>query len=181
MSRALDRLVAGTPAAWLRVIECDALIKAFARAFGVEAPSLRGFTPDEALDAFRSFTAACMEEALVDGAVAARYREGIGDEALALGARVRRLLLVREDDAFLVTRFFYRGIGIEIAGELPGPLSFEPCAFSRRYSPACCWFMSAFDEGFMRGITGLVDARLIFSQRLTEGAPCCEASFEVPA
>ena len=36
---------------------------------------------------------------------------------------------------------------------------------------------AAFDEGFLCGLLE-VDARLVFSCRLTEGAPCCRACYE---
>ena len=65
----------------------------------------------------------------------------------------------------------------EVARFSEGGLRFGPCSFSQRYSPRCCWFMSAFDEGFLRGLLG-TDARLVFSCRLTEGAACCRARFE---
>ena len=48
----------------------------FAKAFDVDPPAVGNLTADEALIAFREFTAACMEEALADEQLAAAYRAG---------------------------------------------------------------------------------------------------------
>jgi hypothetical protein len=81
---------------------------------------------------------------------------------------------VRPSNAFRLVRFLYRGIGIELSGELPDAVRFGPCSFAQRYTPADCWFMSAFDEGFMCGIMG-IEGELCFECRLTDGSPCCRA------
>ena len=167
----------GEPPAWLRKVEAEALMEGFAEAFDVEPPQLESLSADEALAAFREFTAACMDAASEDAGVAARYRARLGERAYDLGVKVRSLLMVRRSQALHVTRFFYRGIGIELTGELPGALRFGSCSFAQRYTPANCWFMSAFDEGFMRGMMGdrKAECSLSFTCRLTEGAPCCRA------
>ena len=132
---------------------------------------------DQALEVFREFTAACMEAALVDEETAKAYRARLGTEARELGRRVRLAVPVHPCDSFRLVRFFYRGIGIELAGEVPGAMRFGPCSFAQRYTPADCWFMSAFDEGFMCGVMG-VEGELCFDCRLTEGAACCRARLE---
>ena len=154
-----------------RKLEVAVLMRAFARAFDVEPPRTA------TLSAFRSFTAACMEAALADACVAERYRTRLGEEACCLGARVRSIPGVWIIGASRITRLLYRGIGIELHGDLPGSLEFCPCYFSERYTPADCWFMAAFDEGFMRGISGCEGANLVFRCRLTEGASRCCARF----
>ena len=180
IAAALDPLWDRMPPAWVRRAESAALMRVFARAFDVEAPA------PATLGAFRAFTAACMEAALADPQLAASYRERLGKGAYGLGSKVRAALGLRGSEAggsrqaeraFRVTRFFYRGIGIELSGALPGNLRFGPCYFAERYTPADCYFMSAFDEGFMRGIIGDPDGSLAFTCRLTEGAPCCRARF----
>lgn len=174
---AFETLYDRMPPARVRKFELVALMEVFARAFEVEAPAFGGASADEALRMFREFTAACMEEALADSAVAERYRARLGEGAYALGSQVRRALAVRPSNAMRVARYFYRGIGIELTGDIPGDLRFGPCSFASRYTPLDCWFMSAFDEGFLRGISGQKCAELVFSCRLTEGAPCCRARF----
>ena len=160
-----------------RKIEVDVLLRSFARAFGVETPSLRGQSAHQALLTYREFTAACMELAQRDDWVAKLLRARLGDEAQSLGRTVRRLVPGASVRSFALARLLYHGIGIELAGEIPGKLRFFPCSFAARYTPEDCWFMSAFDEGFIRGISGLADANLTFTCRLTQGDSCCLARF----
>ena len=163
--------------AWLRKIEVAVLLRSFSRAFGVEPPSLRGQSARETLTTYREFTAACMELAQRDDRVAKLLRARLSDEAQSLGRTVRRLVPGASVRPFALARLLYRGIGIELAGEIPGKLRFFPCSFAARYTPEDCWFMSAFDEGFIRGISGLADANLTFTCRLTQGDSCCLARF----
>lgn len=181
---AFEALYDRMPPAWMRKVEVAVLMDVFARAFDVDAPSLEGADAGEALVRFREFTAACMEACVeaagADEAAAARYRDRLGAEALELGRKVRRSLGVRRSNALRVARFFYRGIAIDLDGALPGTLRFGPCFFAGRYSAGDCKFMSAFDEGFIRGLSGLENAALEFSCRLTEGEACCLARFSKP-
>ena len=171
---AFETMLDRTPPEWLRKLEVGALRGAFAKAFDVEPPALEDLSADEALAAYREFTAACMEAALADEGVAAAYRARLGEEARELGRKVRATVPVRPSSAFRLVKFFYRGIGIELSGEAPGAVRFGPCSFAQRYTPADCWLMSAFDEGFICGIKG-IEGTLCFDCRLTEGAACCRA------
>lgn len=168
----LDR----TPPAFVRKIEASVLLDLFAKAFDVKAPALEDVSADAALATYREFSAACMEAALADPATAQQYRTRLRAHALELGEKVRAVLGVRSSQAMRVASFFYRGIGIELSGSLPGKLRFGPCSFSSRYTPGCCWLMSGFDEGFLCGLSGYPRAELGFECRLTEGAPCCWAN-----
>ena len=160
-----------------RKIEVDVLLRSFSRAFGVEAPSLRGQSAHQALLTYREFTASCMELAQRDERVEKFLRARLGDEAQKLGRRVRRWVPGAAARPLELAQYLYRGIGIGLSGELPGELRFAPCAFAARYTPEDCWFMSAFDEGFIRGISGIEDASLTFACRLTQGDSCCMARF----
>lgn len=177
MLAAFETLLDRTPPAWVRKYEVAALTGAFAEAFGVEAPDMEPLSADEALSTYREFTAACMETALEDAALAEAYREQLGLSARELGAKVRAIVPVRRESAFRLVRFLYRGIGIELSGEVPGDVRFGPCSFAQRYTPADCYLMSAFDEGFICGVTG-VEGKLSFTCRLTEGAASCCARLE---
>lgn len=153
-----------------------ALLDVFAVTFGVEAPHVIGKNPDDALFAFREFTAACMEEALASPAYAARKRVELEARAFAFGEKVRRVLRPGEDElAELVSRL-YSAIGIEVTGAVPGTLVFHRCSFAQRYTPALCAFMGAFDSGFVGGLAG--GGSLRFEARISEGAPCCRARLE---
>ena len=177
MLAAFEKMLSWPPPAWVRKVEAAVIMGVFANAFDVDAPALEDRPADECLAVFREFTAACMEEALKGGSAAAPYRERLGVGGFRLGSQLRDMLNVRSTSAFPFAQFVYRGIGIELASDGSGNLQFGPCSFAQRYSPECCWFMSAFDEGFLRGLLG-TNAHLVFSCRLTEGAPCCLARFE---
>lgn len=166
------------PPAAVRWLETMVLMRAFGRAFGVEVPSLRGLSADDALGTYREFTAACMEMALADKRLAEALRSRLGAEALRLGRTMRLFVPLPRACAFASARYFYRGIGIGLEKSGEDGLLFCPCFFAGRYTPADCWFMSAFDEGFLRGLLGREHADLAFSCRLTEGAPHCMARFQ---
>ncbi len=169
--------LAKEPPAWVRKAELELLMQTFAKAFEVEPPSLAGMDGDDALACYREFTAACMELALEDENMARHLRGRLGTEAFRLGTMVRYTLGLQPGQDFAAVRFFYRGIGIELEAEPVAQLCFGSCAFASRYTPADCWFMSAFDEGFLQGMLGEPESRLSFECRLTEGAPCCRARF----
>ena len=177
MLAAFQKMLGWPPPAWVRKAEAAVIMGVFANAFDVDTPALEDRPADECLAVFREFSAACMEEALKGGSAAAPYRERLGAGGFRLGSQLRDMLHVSSTSAFPFAQFVYRGIGIELASDGSGNLQFGPCSFAQRYSPAYCWFMSAFDEGFLRGLFG-TDAHLVFSCRLTEGAPCCRARFE---
>lgn len=174
MLEAVEKMLGWPPPAWVRKVEAATILGVFAKAFDVDPPATEDLSADEALFVFREFTAACMEAALADERVAAEYRARLGAGGLRLGTQLRALLNVRLSSSFAFAQFLYRGIGIELVADEAGCLQFGPCFFAGRYTPADCWFMSAFDEGFLRGIMS-VDGSLHFSCRLTEGAECCRA------
>lgn len=159
----------------VRRVGIQALCLTFARAFDVEPPDVMRCPAERALGAFREFSAACMEEALVSPAYAADRRERLGQLACELGAKVRKVLQPRDDERMDLVRALYAAIEIDVVGQIPGELRFRRCYFSTRYTPALCSFMSAFDSGFVGGLCGGVG--LEFTERLTAGAPCCRAAY----
>ena len=67
-----------------------------------------------------------------------------------------------------------RAIGIDLDRDpRTGDVVIGRCAFSRIYTPAVCEFVSALDAGICRGLTG--GTTLVFTARITEGAPACRA------
>ena len=160
-----------------RKVEVAVLLRSFSRALGVEAPSLRGASGDEALRMYGAFTAACLRMALEDERTERYARRRLGEEAFALGARLRPLAGVCPWGGRGLASLLYEGICIKLAWEDGQRVRFGPCAFAAHYSPGVCGLMSAFDEGFLRGILGEPKARLEFACRITEGAPYCRARF----
>ena len=70
----------------------------------------------------------------------------------------------------------YQVIGIDFAGTADGRVRIARCGFAAAYSPAVCRLIGALDAGLLAGLSG--GDRLAFSQRITEGAPCCLARLE---
>ena len=149
MLAAFEKVLGWPPPAWVRKVEVAVILGAFAKAFDVDPPALEDRQADECLPVFCEFTAACMEAALADEQVAAMYRARLREGGFRIGSQLRSTLNVRASSSFAFAQFLYRGIGMED-----------------------CWFMSAFDEGFLCGIMG-IEGSLCFSCRLTEGAACC--------
>ncbi len=166
---------------WAEVIVVQILCNTFARAFEVEAPrvgqvcaSYEHDRPD--LYAFTEFSAACIEEALQSPSYAAERKERLTILAEKLGNQVRVVLAPSDERlAHLVSRF-YRIIGIDVTGDIPGTLVFRQCFFSKRYTPEICAFMSAFDSGFISGLCA--GGKLTFTMRITEGCSNCRACFD---
>ena len=171
---AFEKMLGWPPPAWVRKVEVAAILGVFAKAFDVDPPALEDRPVEECLPVFREFTAACMEAALADEQVAAMYRARLRAGGFRIGSQLRSTLNVRASSSFAFAQFLYRGVGIELTADESGGLKFGPCFFSERYTPEDCWFMSAFDEGFLCGIMG-IEGSLCFNCRLTEGAACCRA------
>ena len=108
-----------------------------------------------------------------------RARPNVDPEALysvsyTLGQRLRHITgLTDPRDLRRLVFWLYSGIGISMGGKLPGEVSVSGCFFSDYYTPAQCAMMSNMDSGIVGGIMG--GGKLIFTQRITEGAPCCKA------
>ncbi len=156
------------------------LCDTFARTFDVEAPRVWGLRASEEckrpdLFAFREFSAACIEEALLSPSYAAQRRKRLRELAERLGHSVRIALAPEDKELADLVTHLYSLIGIEVQGQVPGSLVFRRCYFSERYTPKLCAFMSAFDDGFISGLCG--GGQLVFSTRITEGHTGCEACF----
>ena len=97
--------------------------------------------------------------------------------ALELGTKARRLLHVRGDQAAIDTLCaFYRHIGIEARRVGRDQVEVTRCLFAAGFSPATCRLIAALDDGFAAGLAG--GGHLVFSARITEGAPACRARLE---
>jgi hypothetical protein len=165
--------------------------RATAAAFGTTASRRPAAVSSDRLAEYARFTAAEAGRHAGDGAVAERLFQN----AAALGRLARRGLRVRSpEEALDALTFLYRCIGIEIdgrggRGSRPGgapvgaagapreagviDLRVTRCFFSTYYCEDTCRLMSAMDAGI---VAGLFDgASLEFSQRLTDGSPCCRA------
>ncbi len=142
-----------------------------ATALGGVAPPLRTLNAEQTLAVFRDFTA---QAAVSQNASPAAF-ERLFAVTHRYGKRLRSAFGVAStDDAMAVARVVYRAIGIDFVGRTTGEITFNRCFFSEVYTPQICAFMSALDAGLLAGLSD--GGRLVFSERITEGHPCCRAS-----
>jgi hypothetical protein len=150
-----------------------------AAAFECARPRLRGLSYEQCLLAYATFTAERAGRALQGGDLselsARLYRN-----AYRIGRAPGRLLRVRSvDDVIAVGRFLYGILDIDFQGSGSGDIVIGRCYFSRFYSADVCRLMSGMDRGLLAGLAGT--GELVFSERITEGRPCCRARFALAA
>lgn len=150
----------------------DELAAAAAAGFGCQLPPWCGKGYAERLAQFARFSAEQATAAYGKGREAA-VREALRWHAERLGGRLRRRLGVRSHQQGLrALTVLYRQIGIH-ACVREGGVEVTRCSFSSVYDAAVCHVMSAMDEGICAGLTG--GRELVFTMRITEGAPRCVA------
>jgi hypothetical protein len=175
MSPLLARLLTHTPA----IVKRQALVQLFratAAAFQADMPRLSGLSREQCLLAYAQFTADQVEEALHQGGDHSELQERLYRNAYRLGRTPGWLLRVQGvDDVMALGRLLYGILDIDFEGSDDGEITICRCYFSGFYSPEACQVMSAMDRGLLAGLAGGGD--LIFSQRITEGHPCCRARF----
>jgi hypothetical protein len=173
MSLAL-RLVDGHIPAFARRAALRALFATTAAGFGCPVPPLEGLDADALLRRYARFTRDQAEAALRNGrdlpALSGRLEGG----ARALGGRLGAGLRLRTtEDAMAAARMLYGLLDIDLRGTRDGEITIRRCAFSDTYSAEVCRLVGALDSGLLAGLSG--GDRLEFTQRITEGAPCCLA------
>jgi len=156
----------------------DDLLRLTAAAFGQECPEWRGSSHRERLHRFAHFSRSQAEKAIKQG-TALTVRKILYENARHLGQELRARLPIRDRaDVAAALHHLYRMLAIELTVDPLGAVTVRRCFFEPCYSPEVCRFISALDEGIVAGICG---GRLVFSQRLTEGADACRARIEWPA
>jgi hypothetical protein len=153
------------------------LFRVTAAAFGRQAPDLHGLSRREMLRRYAQFTRAQAEESMSAGS-SDGIRKKLFDNSRSLARDIRRRLPIRSRaDETAVLRFLYRSLDIDKQVDAQGAVRIRRCFFASQYSPEVCRFMAAMDEGMVAGICG---GRLVFSQRLTEGAEACRGLITWP-
>ena len=156
----------------------DDLLRLTAAAFGQECAGWRASSHQERLRQFALFSRSQAERAIKQG-TALTVRKILYENARHLGQDLRARLPIRSRaDVAATLHHLYRMLAIELAVDPLGAVTVQRCFFEPCYSPEVCRFISALDEGIVAGICG---GRLVFSQRLTEGADACRARIEWPA
>jgi hypothetical protein len=145
-----------------------------AAAFGCPVPPLDGLDADALLRRYAQFTRDQAEAALRGGRDLPALQDRLERGARVLGARLRAGLRVRTaEDAMAAARMVYGLLDIDLRGTRDGEITVRRCAFSDLYSVEVCRLVGALDSGLLAGLSG--GDRLEFTQRITEGAPCCLA------
>jgi hypothetical protein len=176
MSLAL-RVVDGHVPAIARRAALRALFATTAAAFGCPVPPLGGLDAAALLRRYAEFTRDQAEAALRDGRNLPALQQRLERRARVLGARLRAGLRLRTaEDAMAAARVVYGLLDIDLRGTGEGEITVRRCAFSDVYSAEVCRLISALDAGLLAGLSGA--DRLEFTQRITEGAPCCLARLQ---
>ncbi len=153
------------------------LFRLTSEAFGQEPPDLHGLSRAGILLNYARFTRAAAERSLAAGTADA-VREKLRERSRRLGREIRSRLPIRSRAGEAAAlRALYRMLAIDLAVDARGGVTVRRCSLAPCYPPEVCRFMSAMDEGI---VAGLSDGRLVFSERLTEGAACCHARIAWP-
>lgn len=179
MSPLLSHLLNHQPA----LVKRQALVQLFratAAAFQADMPRLSGLSREQCLLAYARFTAERADEALRQGDDLPGVQARLYENAYRLGRLPGRLLRVQGvGDTMMLGRSLYDILDIDFhgsdSGSGSGEITISRCYFSSFYSPEACQIMSAMDRGLLAGLAG--GGELIFTQRITEGYPCCRARF----
>jgi len=178
MSLAL-RLLDGHVPAVARRAALRALFATTAAGFGRPVPPLEGLDADALLRRYAQFTRDQAEAALGDGQDLPVLHDRLERGTRALGARLRAgLRLHTTEDAMAAARMLYRLLDIDLRGTRDGAITVRRCPFSEVYTAEVCRLVGALDSGLLAGLSGA--DRLEFTQRITEGAPCCLARLQPP-
>ena len=165
------------------IVKRQALVQLFrstAAAFQCDMLPLSGLSREQCLREYARFTAERVEEALRSGGDLSELRERLYWNAYRLGRTPGRLLGIRSvDDVMALGRLLYSILDIEFDGSGNGEITVSRCYFSSFYSPEVCRLISAMDSGLLAGLAGAGD--LVFTQRITEGQPCCRGHFTLAA
>ena len=173
MSLALQILDGHVPAVARRAA-LRALFATTAAGFGCPVPPLDGLDADALLRRYALFTGEQAEAALRDGRDLPALQDRLERGTRTLGARLRAGLRLRTtEDAMAAARMLYGLLDIDLRGSGNGEITVRRCPFSEVYSAEVCRLVSALDAGLLAGLSG--GDRLEFTQRITDGAPCCLA------
>jgi len=179
MSPLLSRLLTHTPA----IVKRQALVQLFratAAAFQADMPRLSGLSREQCLLAYARFTADQADEALRQGGDLSALQERLYRNAYRLGRTLGWLLGVHSvENVMALGRPLYDILDTDFhgsdSGSGSGEITISRCYFSSFYSPEVCQVMSAMDRGLLAGLAG--GGELVFTERITEGQPCCRARF----
>lgn len=147
-------------------IEVQVLTSLVTSSLSLPARNLVFMPKEKALEEFAMLTAKHLPNGRPE------QRERLYRKSLSLGRWLRRLLSNRSDQSVTeLIILLYHNIGILMAGQRPEQVRVTCCFFSRHYPSSTCAIASLMDCGIIEGLCGR--GQLIFSERITEGQPCC--------
>jgi hypothetical protein len=156
------------------------LFQATAGAFKCPVPAFDHLSHEDLLKSYALFTREQAGYALHFGRDLRALKTQLYRNAYPLGAKLREWFGIDTmDEVMELGKILYQAIGIEIEGDPQGNVTVNRCYFSQFYPSPVCDLISALDDGVFSGLSG--GGRLVFSQRLTEGAErgiprqCCRA------
>ncbi len=104
-----------------------------------------------------------------------------------LGLDIKMRLSLKDDlnDLIKAARILYQVLGIEFefqesydnSHHLKRCIIINHCSLAQHYMPLTCHVLSGADEGVVSGLNSQV--KMIFKERITEGAPACIAAIEL--
>jgi hypothetical protein len=104
-------------------------------------------------------------------------RRRLYDGAFRMGGDLRAAFRVSDaSGALAAARVLYRALNIDLTTNATGEIVIRRCFFSGFYSGPVCHLIASLDQGLFAGLSG--GCRLTFTQRITEGRPCCLAVLE---
>jgi hypothetical protein len=164
----------------VKLLLLDELARATEAGFGSPRPRWSGKTLELRRAEYARFTADQARRILAtcDPEGVEEARQKLRREAEGLGARVRHWLgLRRPADAMETLAALYGLVGIDMTTGDTGEILVSRCLFAGYFSEPVCGVVGALDEGLAAGMSG--GGRLRFTERITGGATCCRASFDV--
>ncbi|MCX7787821.1 MAG: hypothetical protein N2442_09000 [Spirochaetes bacterium] len=153
------------------------LFELTADAFQCELPPLRSFGYEECLQEYARFSAINAGEVLTRPAEIESIKSRLYRNAFQMGESLRKSLGIKKmNDLLWVSKILYRILRIQCTTNQQGEWIIKKCFFSSYYSPGVCRILSSLDEGMAAGLSG--GGRLTFHERITDGEPCCRATFQ---
>ncbi len=147
-----------------------------AEAFQAAVPPIAGLASEACLAEYARFTQTHAELRLRDGHGVEAVEQRLHRNAVEMGQRYEKWLrLSTVADVMAAGRVLYRILATDFHGDAHGDIVIQRCYFSQFFSSDVCRLMSAMDAGLFAGLSN--GGELTFTQRITEGRPCCRAHF----
>ncbi len=152
------------------------LFELTAAAFQSDVPSIKMLSYDDCLTAYAHFSQTKAEEAIEQHHHIDAVKERLYRNAYQMGEKLRHdFRIENQAEVILLSKILYNILKIEFAGNASGEVTITRCFFSQFYSPEICEIISSLDEGVAAGLSA--GGKLVFHERITEGKPCCRATF----